>query len=99
LNEGRSFVTTGPMLLVTFNGKDPGHRFETAKDRPQSVDVQGIILSERPVTSAEVIVDGEIAAVVPLQPDRAPMGSYMAPFRQQLTLQHIVGRGTLLGRT
>src|SRR5207302_2008407 len=27
LNAGRSFVTTGPMLFVTLNGHEPGHRF------------------------------------------------------------------------
>ena len=30
LNEGRSFVTTGPMLFVQVNGRDPGSVFKSA---------------------------------------------------------------------
>ena len=30
LNAGRSFVTTGPLLFVTLDGHEPGHRFEQA---------------------------------------------------------------------
>src|SRR5262249_34435773 len=30
LDQGRSFVTTGPMLLVQLNGQDPGHTFKPA---------------------------------------------------------------------
>jgi len=31
LNEGRSFVTTGPMLFVHVNGQPPGTRFSNAR--------------------------------------------------------------------
>ena len=31
LDAGRSFVTTGPMLFVTLDGHDPGHRFAAGR--------------------------------------------------------------------
>ena len=35
LNQGRSFVTTGPMLLVTLDGQDPGAVLPRGSDRLQ----------------------------------------------------------------
>lgn len=64
LSEGRSFVTTGPMLLAKVNGQQPGHVF-ALKGRPgHSFSVTGLAFSERPLTGMEVIVNGEVAAQV-----------------------------------
>ena len=37
LDAGRSFVTTGPMLFVTLDGHDPGHRFDAGRRRAARV--------------------------------------------------------------
>ena len=47
LNAGRSFVTTGPMLLVTLDGHDPGHRFEPADAAAREYRLRGLGASAR----------------------------------------------------
>jgi hypothetical protein len=60
LRQGRSFVTTGPLLLARLNEKPTGTvlRFDTPAEVPLSCE----ILSEQPVTFCELIVNGEAAA-------------------------------------
>jgi hypothetical protein len=41
LNQGRSFVTTGPMLFVKINGLDPGHTFSRAAQPWRTYSVAG----------------------------------------------------------
>ena len=67
LAAGRSFVTTGPMLLAEFDGKLPGHRFETKGSNARSVRIEGKVLSENPVTSIEILHNGG-DVVEPLTP-------------------------------
>ena len=60
LAAGRSFVTTGPMLLAEFDGKMPGYRFEL-KDLPgRHVRVRTKVLSERPVNTIEILRNGDV---------------------------------------
>ncbi len=70
LNEGRSFVTTGPMLLA-----------ETKPDQ-----VSGLVLSEEPVYEAEVIVNGSVIHCLALQPEKNAEGAWEARFAQSLKL-------------
>ncbi|MEL6105901.1 MAG: CehA/McbA family metallohydrolase, partial [Planctomycetota bacterium] len=56
LKAGRSFVTTGPMLYATAAGKDPGHRFRT--DAAQAFEIDGEVISERPLSYGELLVNG-----------------------------------------
>jgi hypothetical protein len=58
LAAGRSFVTTGPMLLVEFNGEPPGHTFAVA-DKPLSCRVTGTAASGVPLERIEIVVNGE----------------------------------------
>ncbi|HXJ61699.1 MAG TPA: CehA/McbA family metallohydrolase [Verrucomicrobiae bacterium] len=87
LNQGRSFVTTGPMLLVTFNGQDPGYRAERPEPTPFSVEIAGTVLSESPVSFVEIIVDGQVLTTERLAPDKTPVGSYTTSFRLKPTLR------------
>src|SRR5204862_1084447 len=41
LNEGRSFVTTGPMLLAELNGREPGEVFRPSGDGPHTFRLTG----------------------------------------------------------
>lgn len=59
LNAGRSFVSTGPMLLVQVNNQSPGHHFEQRE--PTSYRVAGTALSAQPLQRIEIIVNGEVA--------------------------------------
>jgi hypothetical protein len=62
LDAGRSFVTTGPMLLVRANGRPAGSSFEVTDGKP-SCHLTGSVVSARPVSHLEVVVNGEIRGV------------------------------------
>ena len=61
LNVGRSFVTTGPMLTVTFDDQPPGTVFKDAK--PRSVRVKGVMKAASPFQQIEIIVNGKVIPV------------------------------------
>lgn len=56
LKQGRSFVTTGPMLYATADSQDPGHQFEF--DSPQTIPLQVEVLSEHKLSYGELLVNG-----------------------------------------
>jgi hypothetical protein len=58
---GRNFVTNGPMLFVTANGKLPG---ETFSDGVRDVEVNVEALSPRELDRVEIVIDGATAAVL-----------------------------------
>ncbi len=70
LNEGRSFVTTGPMLLTEIEREE----------------VSGLVLSEEQVSEVELIVNGEVRDHLTLEPRQNTEGAWEARFRQPLTL-------------
>ena len=70
LNEGHSFVTTGPMLLA-----------EARKDQ-----VTGLVLSEEPVHEVEVLVNGNVLHYLALKPEKNADGAWGARFSQSLKL-------------
>ncbi len=59
---GRSFVTTGPLLLLEVDGKPPGERIEIAGPGPHSVTARIRVRSEvAPVSDVHLIVNGKTA--------------------------------------
>ena len=61
LNAGRSFVTTGPLLLAEVDGELPGHRFVWKSPKPRTVTVKARIFAPRVEgTKVEFIVNGEV---------------------------------------
>lgn len=67
LDAGHSFVTTGPMLDLRFNGKDSGHVFKVTGGQAAVLEIVGTAHSRRPLRAMEVIVNGDIAETI--QPD------------------------------
>jgi hypothetical protein len=61
LNEGRSFVTTGPLLLAELDGRDPGAVFRPAGDGLHTFRLTGQALSPVPLSRIEVVINGEVA--------------------------------------
>lgn len=57
LAEGRSFVTTGPMLLAKVDGEWPGKVFGGKEEHA----LECRVLSEEPLESIELVVNGEVA--------------------------------------
>ncbi len=80
LDAGRSFVTTGPMLLATFNGHPPGHTVQLPEGSKVTCRISGTVLSSRPVERIEIVLNGEIAAT--LKPSNAARdnGAFQSPF-------------------
>jgi len=59
--DGRSFFTTGPMLLLDVDGNKPGARIEKQGDGPHIVTARVRVRSEvAPVTNVQLVVNGRI---------------------------------------
>ncbi len=86
LNAGRSFVTTGPMLLAQVDGEDPGHRFEMKPGIERQARVAGEVLSERPVESVEIIVNGEVAKRFEPRTEKNADGASVARIDERIAL-------------
>jgi hypothetical protein len=76
LNEGRSFVTTGPMLLAELDGRDPGEVFRRSGDGPHAFRLTGRALSAVPLSRIEVVVNGEVAERIKPANRKADGGGY-----------------------
>lgn len=75
LKAGRSFVTTGPMLFVRFNGELAGHKFDVENTESHSIKINGAVESVNKISRIEVIVNGEIVkAIDPSNSPRAEGG-------------------------
>jgi len=73
---GRSFVTTGPMLRLTFNGESAGHCFTDARNEPTGlpVRVQGTVESLSPIDRIEFIVNGNVVKSIKTPDSTSPAG-------------------------
>jgi hypothetical protein len=60
LRAGRSFVTNGPMLLVTANGAMPGQVFTAGPGQAVEVELRGEFTTRDTIRFLEVIKDGEV---------------------------------------
>lgn len=58
LRAGRSFVTTGPLLILRVNGQLPGATLELAAF-PAHLNVELELWSLEPVTDCELVIDGQ----------------------------------------
>lgn len=84
LQAGRSFVTTGPMLLATVDGKDPGSQFQfpDAAELPVSISVT----SEAPLAFLELIVNGVPARTWRPQNRPTDDGAYQSQITDQIAV-------------
>jgi hypothetical protein len=62
LKQGRSFVTTGPMLLLHADGLEPGEQ-SLGEEFPLKVRIDIELLSRKPVADAEIVVNGSAQSV------------------------------------
>lgn len=72
LRAGRCVVTNGPLLLVTANGKLPGHTFVSSDGAPIAIRLDAWLCSRDRVPAIEVIKNGEVDRTVPLEQLRRP---------------------------
>lgn len=85
LDRGESFVTTGPMLPVRVNGKNPGTVFKAADATPV-YHVTGEALSPVPLDRIEVVVNGEVARTIKPANTAQPQGGFVSPIDEKLTV-------------
>lgn len=72
---GRSFVTTGPMMRLQFNGEEAGHTFRTSSAE-SSVRVTGVIESTSEIDRVEFIVNGDVRQPTKLKKTSRPDGTH-----------------------
>ncbi len=63
---GHTFGTTGPLVFMTVNGRDPGDELQLQAGAPSTVKVDLEVLSIAPVERVEVIANGLVAASIPV---------------------------------
>jgi len=85
LSAGRSFVSTGPMLLVQLDGKWPGHSIPpltpvgtgaAGEGARRLIRLTGQTTSERPLRSIECVANGRVIATIIPQNERTADGAY-----------------------
>lgn len=86
LKAGRSFVTTGPMLFVTVDGKLPGEAWSFDTDQPREIDVEIESLSEKEVSTIEILVNGRVVDVSMPEPTRTPQGAWRIQTRRSVSI-------------
>jgi hypothetical protein len=86
LDAGRSFVTTGPMLFVTLDGQDPGHRFERADPEAGEYHLRGSALSALPLDRIEVVVNGEEVRTLKPSNRKTGQGAYESPIEEAVPI-------------
>jgi hypothetical protein len=68
VRRGRTFVTTGPLVGLTVNGRPPGD--EIALAEAGTVQVEGWVTSATPLQRVVLVANGEEVATIPLAADR-----------------------------
>ena len=86
LDRGESFVTTGPMLLIRVNGKNPGATFKPG-DAKQEYRITGESLSEAPLEKVELVVNGEVIRTIKPANKKREQGGYATPIDEKLTVE------------
>src|SRR5690606_24707512 len=67
--EGRSFMTTGPLVLLDVDGRLPGDTITTRDARPRIVRARVRVSAEvSPVSDVQLIVNGEVVETVKVDP-------------------------------
>ncbi len=83
LDEGRSFVTTGPMLDVRVNDHHPGRELAEAPSEDRAYHLTGWIRSATPVTAIEVVAAGKVVRRLEPANQVESAGGYLTPIDEQ----------------
>jgi len=86
LEAGKTFVTTGPLLVTKFNSKHSGETIQVEKPGDFKGIAEGTIDSEHPLSSIEVIVNGRVAATLDPQPEKTKVGAYRTRFKANFNI-------------
>ena len=64
IRAGRTFMSTGPIVLLTVDGRPPGEEIAVATAAPVSHRVRADVFSIAPVESLDILVNGEVARTI-----------------------------------
>lgn len=84
LDAGHSFVTTGPMLMVQFNGQSSGTVFKDTRE----VVITGTAESRVPLDRVEIIVNGDVVRTIKPANKPTESGGFSSPLAEKLPLTH-----------
>ena len=87
LNAGRSFVTTGPMLMIEVDGRPPGATIRAQGDGRRTCRITGTTIAARPLRPMEIVVNGRIVRRVALANRKTPQGGYESPIDARVELE------------
>jgi hypothetical protein len=85
LDAGHSFVTTGPLIDVRFNGELPGTTWQ-ADQSGNNVDIEGTIESLHPLKAIEVISNGRIVQTIEASPQQTSEGAFRYAIKTSVPL-------------
>jgi len=71
IKQGRTFFSTGPLLFLTVEGKEPGEELAVAATAPEALRVKADLVSIAPIDTLEILVNGEVVQTVkPTDPQK-----------------------------
>ncbi|MBG85348.1 MAG: hypothetical protein CMO80_00395 [Verrucomicrobiales bacterium] len=85
LNAGRSFVTTGPMLFATIDGKPAGTKTTLATGK--SLKIAGELCSDHMPGGVEIMRNGEAIIRIASQPEQREDGSFRFRFETNVKVE------------
>lgn len=86
LKLGNSFVTTGPMLLITVDGQLPGSEIKFDSDAPRTLSIKGTAESRVPLEAIDVIINGKVVKELSVSGDHLVEGSYRYPIDTRIVV-------------
>ena len=88
LNAGHSFVTTGPLLDVRFNGMPAGTNFDHEGGSPFRLRVSGMVQSLNRLERLEIVSAGQVVRQVKLSNHETTAGSLETRFDESIELSN-----------
>jgi hypothetical protein len=82
LRAGHSFVTNGPLLRVTANGRLPGTLFKETDAKEIELDVRAALTSRDPIRAIEIIKNGRVERSIPFDQWRKSGGLGKLRFKE-----------------
>jgi len=64
VRSGRTFFSTGPLLFLTVDGREPGDEIALAATAPESLRVKVDLSSIAPVDTVEILVNGDVVRTI-----------------------------------
>lgn len=65
IKRGRTFMSTGPLLFLDVEGRQPGDEISVALSAPHALHVKAEAMSISPMDSLQIVVNGAIVKTVP----------------------------------